>query len=125
MLYSVEAGATQVEDAVPLIMKLLSISKKNAQSAAAQANEVFEKLAELDPMIAEFCTEYEFSRISLIERNILRLSFFEKLYGDLPLAVSIAEAKRLCKKFSTPEASKFVHGVLGEWESKSVTATTT
>ena len=115
-LYSIEAGSLSLDCSIPLIMNLLEVSKKNVCVARDLAKEVLDNTEEIDQKIATLSEEYSLSRISFMERNILRLAIFEAYFKDLPLAISIAEAKRLCSKFSTPEASKFVHGIISEWE---------
>jgi transcription antitermination factor NusB len=51
--------------------------------------------------------------MAIVDRNILRLSSYELLFReDIPPKVSINEAVELAKKYSGPEAGKFVNGVL-------------
>lgn len=72
---------------------------------------------EIDEQISKYLENWDINRISKIDLAILRLSAIEILYiNDVPKAVSVNEAVKLCKKFSSIESSKFVNGVLGHIE---------
>ncbi len=73
---------------------------------------VAERLPELDAALALGADNWTVDRMSAIDRNILRLAAYEILHGGTPPAVAIDEALELCKKFSAPEATAFVNGVL-------------
>jgi len=74
---------------------------------------VADNLGSIDTKISKYATNWELKRMAVIDRNIIRLSSFEMLFrSDIPLKVSINEAVELAKKYSSPEASKFVNGVL-------------
>lgn len=104
-----------------LIMEQLSVTRKNVLDAAEKARSVRKKLIEIDAKIAETSTSYEFERIQIIERNILRLGLFELFYDEtIPPKVAIAEALRLTKKFSTPASTSFVNAVLDHLYKKSL-----
>ena len=69
--------------------------------------------AEIDQIIQKNARNYEFSRLSAVDRNILRVGTYELLKcPDVPPAVAINEAIEIAKKFSTDESGKFVNGVL-------------
>lgn len=94
-------------------MEQLSMTKKNIRLAFLKAQKIVEVLNEIDPIITEHVHDYQFERISKIERNALRLGLFEALYEEnMPKPVVIAEAVRITKKFGSLEGSKFVNGVL-------------
>lgn len=68
---------------------------------------------EVDDVIRKNARNYEFSRLSAVDRNILRVACYELLKcPDVPPAVAINEAIEVAKKFSTEESGKFVNGVL-------------
>ena len=67
----------------------------------------------IDKKIVEYATNWEFKRIAVIDRNILRLGIFElKFSTDVPPKVSINEAVELAKKYGDVDSSKFVNGIL-------------
>jgi len=67
----------------------------------------------LDEDISASVLNWEFSRIALIDRLILRMALCEILYFDeIPPKVTINEAIDLAKKYSTAESGRFVNGIL-------------
>ena len=70
-------------------------------------------LPEIDERITRYCENYEFRRISAVDRNVLRLGIFEMFYrDDIPPVVSINEAIELAKEFGGPDSGRFVNGIL-------------
>jgi transcription antitermination factor NusB len=70
-------------------------------------------LPEIDERIQRYCENYEFHRISAVDRNVLRLAIYEMLYrDDIPPVVSINEAIELAKTFGGAESGRFVNGIL-------------
>jgi N utilization substance protein B len=70
-------------------------------------------LDEVDDRIRRYSENYEFNRISPVDRNVLRLAIFEMLYrDDIPPVVSINEAIELAKTFGGADSGRFVNGIL-------------
>lgn len=77
------------------------------------AKGVLANLSQIDSKISQYASNWDISRMSVVDRNILRLGCFELLYcEDIPPKVSINEAVDLAKKYSGIEAGKFVNGIL-------------
>lgn len=73
-------------------------------------------MPELDNIIEKAAPEWPISKISIIDRNVLRIGLLELLYAnkeEVPPKVAINEAIELAKAFSGPVSGKFVNGVLG------------
>jgi N utilization substance protein B len=67
----------------------------------------------IDEHIKKHCKNWDFNRIAVVDRNIMRLAIFEMLHReDIPPVVSINEAVDIAKKFSTEDSGKFVNGIL-------------
>lgn len=74
---------------------------------------VEEKRSNIDKLLAEFSLNWDLSRMSVIDRNILRLGSLEILFlKEIPSAVSIDEAIELAKVFGTDDSFKFINGIL-------------
>lgn len=72
-----------------------------------------DNIKKIDKKIETYSKNWSIERMSVIDRNILRLSIFELIYReDIPPKVSINEAIELAKKYSDKESSKFVNGIL-------------
>ena len=66
-----------------------------------------------DQLITSVAIKWQMSRLSLVDKSILRLSAYQlKFCEDIPGKVVINEAIELAKKFSTEKSSGFVNGVL-------------
>ncbi len=67
----------------------------------------------LDGAIQESLTNWRFERLSVIDRNILRLAAAEMLHmEDIPPRVSIQEALNLAERYGTDQSPRFINGVL-------------
>ena len=67
----------------------------------------------LDEIIKERSKNWDISRITLIDRIILRMSLAEMLYENkVPPKVSITEGVEIAKEFSTQDSSGFINGIL-------------
>jgi transcription antitermination protein NusB len=74
---------------------------------------VIEKLPEVDAKIQPLADNWDFNRLAVVDRNIIRLAVYEMLFRpEIPPVVSINEAIEIAKKFSTAESGKFVNGIL-------------
>lgn len=77
---------------------------------------VISKQKEIDSIIEKAAPEWPIDKISIVDRNILRIGLYELLFGDrkeVPPKVSINEAIELAKTFGGETSGKFVNGVLG------------
>ena len=69
--------------------------------------------AEIDEHIKKHTQNWDFNRIAVVDRNVMRLAIYEMLHrDDIPPVVSINEAVDIAKKFSTQDSGKFVNGIL-------------
>lgn len=76
-------------------------------------NRVIINYQEFDQMIESKVANWEFERIALIDRIILRMGICElSRFPDIPPKVTINEYIELAKEFSTQSSGKFVNGVL-------------
>ena len=73
---------------------------------------VLEHREELDGQLAAHTRNWSLYRLGTVERNVLRIAFFELLHLDTPPSVVINEAVDVAKYFSTTEAGRFINGIL-------------
>ena len=73
----------------------------------------WDNLAACDELISASTIKWRMSRLSPVDKSILRLSVYQlKFCPDVPKKVVINEAIELAKKFSSAQSSSFVNGVL-------------
>jgi N utilization substance protein B len=76
-------------------------------------NGVLETQAELDALIERFSKNWDISRMSCVDRNVMRIAVFELVHcDDIPPKVSINEAIDIGKKFGTEESGAFINGIM-------------
>lgn len=72
-----------------------------------------DRMPEIDYAVDAALTNWRLERLSVIDRNILRIGAAELLLrADVPPRVAISEALLLAEKYGTEESVRFVNGVL-------------
>ena len=77
------------------------------------SNLIFQYAIEVDELIKNRSKNWDFDRITLIDKLILRMALVEMIHMDeIPPKVSIAEGVEIAKQFSTEDSSSFINGIL-------------
>ena len=72
-----------------------------------------ENVDEVDEAIRRQLQHWDFSRLSWVDRAILRMSAYELLFQrDVPASVTIDEAISIAKQFGAEDSFRFINGVL-------------
>ncbi len=77
---------------------------------------VLSKKKDLDIIIIKAAPDWPLEKISVVDRNILRIGLYELLFASrdqVPPKVAINEAIELAKTFGGETSGRFVNGVLG------------
>lgn len=71
---------------------------------------------EIDDVIQKYSINWKISRMSHVDRNIIRLSIYEMLYlkDEVPKNASINEAIEIAKKFGSEDSGHFINGLLDQ-----------
>jgi len=86
-----------------------------AEYVLALVNGVWANKAAIDDLLGVYLKGWQISRLSRVDRQILRLAAYEMVFAeDVPAKVAVNEAIELSKHFGTDESGKFVNGVLGK-----------
>ena len=106
--------------------ELSEITKRNSEEFASGMSDfsfmkdlgdsVLKKRSELDLIIEKAAPDWPIDKISIIDRNVLRIGLFELLFADrkeVPAKVAINEAIELAKTYGGENSGRFVNGVLG------------
>ena len=68
---------------------------------------------EIDALLEKKAAHWKVSRMSSVDRSILRLASYELLFlKETPVSVVIDEAIELAKQFGTAETAPFINGIL-------------
>lgn len=77
---------------------------------------ILKQQKELDDLIEEYATDWPLDKLTIIDRNILRLSLAEiNYFKDIPQRATIDQAIELAKTFGGDSSAKFISGVLGAY----------
>ncbi|MDF1593630.1 MAG: transcription antitermination factor NusB [Desulfobacterales bacterium] len=88
-------------------------SKKNLPFFMELVNGVTNNKLQIDGIIERFSNNWKISRMSCVDRNIMRIAVYEMLFcRDIPPKVSINEGIDVGKKFGTEESGAFINGIL-------------
>ena len=72
-----------------------------------------ENLDKIDATLADCAENWDVSRMSIIDRNILRIALAEFSYiDDVPSKVTINEGVELAARYGGQDSPRFVNGVL-------------
>lgn len=113
MVYSQDLNAGADAKIISSLLDQFMVTKKTLRHAYDKMSLVMQHMESIDDLISKFSRDYDFKRISRVERNILRLGVYELLLDEqVPPKVVLSEAIRLSRKFGTPEGGAFVNAVL-------------
>jgi transcription antitermination protein NusB len=113
-LYQFDMNGATLDDALTMFWETQSeVGEMGHKFAEELVRGVLDKRAAVDEKIAKYTENWDLPRMAAVDRNILRLAFYEMLFrDDIPPIVSINEAVDIAKKFSTRESGAFVNGIL-------------
>jgi N utilization substance protein B len=115
-LYAWESRGADPEAAVRTLQDLfanLRVSPQNRPYAEVLVRLVAVNQTRIDRLLQDSLTNWRLARLSVIDRNVLRLGVAEMLFvDDVPPRLSIREMVKLAEKYSTHESPRFVNGVL-------------
>ncbi|MDD5455040.1 MAG: transcription antitermination factor NusB [Candidatus Ratteibacteria bacterium] len=113
VLYQYDLTSIDWKETFKHLTDILKIDKEGKSFAKELVKGTLKNLELIDSKISEFSKHWQISRISVVDRNILRIACYEMLFlKKIPHAVSIDEAIELSKKYSATESKSFINGVL-------------
>jgi len=113
MLYSYDNCCMNEEDILKCFNALLPQEISYRDFAVTIFRGVCKNQKEIDSLIEKYADNWKIDRMTLVDRNIIRLASYEILYmTQTPINVIIDEAVELSKSYSNKDSSKFVNGVL-------------
>ena len=76
---------------------------------------VISHLEELDVFIVRYSEHWRLERMTIVDRNLLRLAIYELLYQPaIPVKVVINEAVEMAKRYGSEASGGFVNGILDQ-----------
>lgn len=113
LLYQRELSADEASEDVQASLDGIDLSTDAGRFCKELIEGVIGRLGELDSIIEPYLEHWSLERMSVVDRNILRLAVYElRFMDDIPFKVSIDEAIELAKLFGSDESGAFVNGIL-------------
>ncbi len=113
-LYQMDIRGEEVNDAIYADFFLNVEAEKEVEEFSIKLlNGVYSKKEKIDQMIADCLTNWDINRVSIVDKNILRIATYELIYSlDIPSKVAVNEAIELGKIYGSKETGSFINGVL-------------
>jgi N utilization substance protein B len=104
-------------DSPARVLRQLRSERRIAEASLPYATQLLDELGghvqQIDEQVQKALSNWRLERLSVIDRNILRLATAEMMFmDDVPPRVSIQEAILLAEKYGTVDSPRFVNGVL-------------
>lgn len=113
-LYQSELSGSAAPDAFEIFCSNFETNKKAVAYARELVYGVTEKLSVVNGLIERYSANWRLSRMSVVDRNILRLATFEMCISpqQVPASVVINEALEVARRYSTDDSIPFINGIL-------------
>ena len=91
-------------------------SQNEVKDYAIRIAETFQQnYKEIDEIIKNCSSGWDFDRLVKMDKDILRIALSELLFiKETPLKVVVDEAVELAKKYSTDDSASFINGLLAK-----------
>ena len=112
-MYAHEVSGNTIQTVLEELSKEEMADTETLDFAVQLVRETADRAEALDCDLVPVIKNWEYGRIAVIDKLILRLALCEILhFPEIPPKVTINEAIDLAKKFSTEESGRFVNGIL-------------
>ena len=100
-------------DELEVFGQCFEVRKKSLPYALQLLNGICERLPLVDEYIITHSHNWRLDRMSVLDRNILRIAVFELCFApDIPDRVAINEAVEIAKRYGTEDSPSFINGIL-------------
>lgn len=113
ILYQMEVIDAPPSEAIRLYYECFDSPLELRPFCEEIVNGVYLHRQEIDQLISSTSEHWRLERMSIVDRNILRLALFEMMHcRSIPPKVTINEAIELGKMFGSSESGAFINGIL-------------
>lgn len=113
VLYRYEEGDSDLQGAMKSVLDVKVYEKNDKSFSKMLIEQTVHNLEQIDKEIVFVLKNWEYDRISVVDKIILRIGTCELLYfDDIPSQISINEAIEIGKKYGGNESGRFINGVL-------------
>lgn len=113
VLYSLDVSMMKAEEAIELFWTNFNVPEDAKVFANLLIEGVWNYREQIDDIISGCSENWSISRMSRVDKNILRMAVYELLYcPDIPPKVSLNEAIDLGKIYGSESSGSFINGIL-------------
>jgi len=113
VLYRFEEGDTDLPSVIEKVLEAKKYQIQDKDFSRILVQRTVANLKELDKEISRVIENWEYDRISVVDKIILRIGACEIIYfDDIPPQISINEAIEIGKKYGGSDSGRFINGVL-------------
>jgi len=112
-LYQFELNGGDLDEEMKLFLERNSSQEDVANFMKELVVSLIDKMEEIDEIIQKFSDHWILDRMTVIDRNILRMGACELLFNfSTPPKVVINEAIDIAKKYGNEDSPEFINGIL-------------
>lgn len=112
-LYALELSGNSPTTVLQEQIRQRHCNKTVVDFAEKVTQTVQEHAYQCDLYVRKVAANWDFRRLAIIDRLLLRMAICEFLFfDDIPPKVSIDEAIEIAKKYSTEKSGRFINGIL-------------
>ena len=107
-----EAQRDESPDELDEFLRAQEASRPASRYATGLVQAFWSKRENIDDIISSATEQWTLSRISMVERNIMRVAVVELTESKVPPKVALNEAIEIGRKFGGEDSPRFINGVL-------------
>ena len=112
-LYQSEFNPDDLETQIAQFCERSGTQEEILEFMTVLVEKVFAHAEEIDVLLNKFSDHWALDRMSMVDRNVLRLGICELAFTTAtPPKVAINEAVEIAKKFGTEDSPDFINGIL-------------
>ena len=112
-LYQSELNAGNIDEQMKLFLERNSSQGEVEAFMKELVISILKQMKEIDKIIQKFSDNWMLDRMTVIDRNILRMGTCELLFNfSTPPKVAINEAVDIAKKYGNEDSPEFINGIL-------------
>lgn len=113
VLYQVDASKIDVDEAIELFRDNFGIPQETGEFSEQLIRYTLSHIEEIDDLITNCSEHWSLERMSIVDKNILRMAVCEFLYcDDIPPKVTLNEAIDIGKNYGSDNSGSFINGIL-------------
>ena len=113
VLYQIDASKIEVDEAIKLFRDNFGILPEAGEFSEQLIRYTLSHIKEIDDLITSCSEHWSLERMSIVDKNILRIAVCEFLYcDDVPPKVTLNEAIDIGKNYGSDNSGSFINGIL-------------